>query len=162
MAADNPGAHQADLAMALYSLGVWLDMVGRAQEALAATEESVTLRRALAADDPAAHQADLARRTSSSEAICGWPSSLMIATSRHEFPQAAARVSHLRGSLLRPEPLCYARGGTGVSLWDERGGMARELAQAQPGTQPAVRRGKAVCGSLSRHTSRPSHQATAP
>ena len=62
LAADNPAAHQADLAAALNNLGNRLDQVGRYQEALDATQEAVTLRRALAADNPAAHQADLATR----------------------------------------------------------------------------------------------------
>ena len=60
LAADNPAAHQANLARALNNLGIWLDRVGRYPEALAATEEAVTLYRALAADNPAAHQAGLA------------------------------------------------------------------------------------------------------
>ena len=60
LAADNPAAHQADLAAELSNLGVWLDRVGRYEEALEVTQEAVTLGRALAADNPAAHQADLA------------------------------------------------------------------------------------------------------
>ena len=59
LAADNP-ARQADLASALANLGVRLYRVGRYEEALEATQESVALRRALAADNPAAHQANLA------------------------------------------------------------------------------------------------------
>ncbi len=58
LAADNP-ARQADLASALANLGVRLYRVGRYEEALEATQESVALRRALAADNPAAHQANL-------------------------------------------------------------------------------------------------------
>ena len=45
----------------LANLGYRLDRVGRYEEALEATQEAVTLRRALAADNPAAHRADLAR-----------------------------------------------------------------------------------------------------
>jgi tetratricopeptide (TPR) repeat protein len=60
MAADNPAAHQDDLAAALSNLGVRLDRVGRYEEALEATQEAVALRRVLAADNPAAHQDDLA------------------------------------------------------------------------------------------------------
>lgn len=59
MAADNPTAHQASLAGSLNSLGFWLDHVGRYPEALEATQEAVTLYRALAADNPAAYQAGL-------------------------------------------------------------------------------------------------------
>ena len=61
LAADDPAAHQADLARSLADLGARLNRVGRYEEALEATQEAVTLRRALAADNPAAHQADLAR-----------------------------------------------------------------------------------------------------
>jgi tetratricopeptide (TPR) repeat protein len=59
LAADNM-AHQASLAWMLDNLGVRLSQLGRHREALEATQEAVTLRRALAADNPAAHQPGLA------------------------------------------------------------------------------------------------------
>ena len=61
LAADNPAAHQADLANALDNLGNRLDEVGRYEEALDAAQEAIPLRRALAADNPAAHQDGLTR-----------------------------------------------------------------------------------------------------
>jgi tetratricopeptide (TPR) repeat protein len=60
LATDDPAAYRAGLAEALDRLGIALDRVGRYQEALDATQESLTLRRTLANDNPAAHQAGLA------------------------------------------------------------------------------------------------------
>jgi len=59
LAADNPAAYRADLAMALNNLGDLLGDLGRYQDALAAAEEAVALRRALAVNNPT-YQADLA------------------------------------------------------------------------------------------------------
>ena len=60
LAADDPAAHQVDLARALTRLGIQFDELGRYQEALTATQEAVGIYRTLAADNPAAHQAGLA------------------------------------------------------------------------------------------------------
>ena len=62
LAADNPAAHQADLATALSNLGIWLDRVGRSAEALAARTESVRLYRALALADPGLYRDEYRRR----------------------------------------------------------------------------------------------------
>jgi tetratricopeptide (TPR) repeat protein len=60
LAATNPDAWLPDLARSLNNLGVRLSELGRRQEALAPTEEAVTIYRRLAASNPEAWLPDLA------------------------------------------------------------------------------------------------------
>ena len=61
LAADNPAAHQADLARALSNLGLRLDQVGRSAEALTARTESVRLLRTLALAHPGLYRDEYRR-----------------------------------------------------------------------------------------------------
>jgi len=58
LAADNPAAHQAGLAMGLNHLGNELGELGRHQEALAARTESVRIFHELASSSPDLYQAE--------------------------------------------------------------------------------------------------------
>ncbi|MFG2807820.1 tetratricopeptide repeat protein, partial [Streptomyces massasporeus] len=60
LAATNPDAYEADLAMSLNNLGTMLADVGRREEALEAASQAVDIRQRLAATNPDAHEADLA------------------------------------------------------------------------------------------------------
>ncbi|WP_031173767.1 tetratricopeptide repeat protein [Streptomyces durhamensis] len=60
LAADDPAAHEPDLANSLSMLGDALHMMGRYRDAVDMAEEAVKIRRRLAADDPAAHEPGLA------------------------------------------------------------------------------------------------------
>ena len=61
MAADRPDAFRPDLASSLNNLSVDLGELGRREEALAAIQEAVTIRRELAARWSDAHQHELER-----------------------------------------------------------------------------------------------------
>ena len=65
LAEANPSAYLPNLAMGLGNLGNRLAMVGRPEEALARTQEAVTIRRRLAEANPDAHLAALAGALSS-------------------------------------------------------------------------------------------------
>jgi len=87
LAAENPAAHQADLANALSNLGVQLDRMGRSAEALTARTESVRSYRALALADPGLYRDEYRRR---------------LAALRKEFDQKGMQYEAIMHDLVDP------------------------------------------------------------
>ncbi|MFF7895180.1 tetratricopeptide repeat protein [Streptomyces sp. NPDC007907] len=101
LAATNPDAYEADLAMSLNNLGTMLADVGRREEALEAASQAVAIRQRLAATNPDAYEADLAMSLNNLGTM------LADVGRREEALEAASQAVAIRQRLAATNPDAY-------------------------------------------------------
>ncbi|MFE2534925.1 tetratricopeptide repeat protein [Streptomyces sp. NPDC059371] len=101
LAADSPAAYEPNLAASLTNLGANLSAVGRRDEALAATERAVEIRRRLATENPAAYEPDLVH------SLTNLGVDLSAAGRRSEALAAAEEAVEIRRRLATENPAAY-------------------------------------------------------